>query len=361
LRKLLLVGKIWFHTPSVGEFNTAKPLIEFVKNNKKHTVVLSYSSPRAEEFFKKQNSVDKIYKLFPPLGFKVKNFLKKEKPDTFILVESDRYPALLTAKVERKFIVNARISKKSFRLLKLFKFFYAKWFNTFEKILCKDEEDCKRFHLLGVKSSILHLCGNLKAVSKLGEVKKVIKFPTEKFIIVLGSTHEGEEEIWLNAFKKIRQKIPYAVLVIAPRHIGRANKVCKLAKEKFPNLIIKRRTEITDTFDGDILIVDTLGELLGFYKTANICFVGGSLVKVGGHNLLEPAFFSKPTLYGPYIFKFKDLERILENLGLAYKVKNEIDIVQTVINIFKKPPKILKNFENLSMEIFNCYIQNISI
>jgi len=351
--------KIWFHTPSVGEFNTVKPLIEFVKS-KNPNLVLSYTSPRAEEFLKKQPLVGKVYKLFPPLGFKVKKLLEEEKPDVFILVESDRYPALLTAKVERKFIVNARISERSFKFLKLFKSFYSKWFNTFEKILCKDAEDCERFRLLGVKSSILHPCGNLKIVSKPKKVEIKVNFPPEKFVIVLGSTHEGEEEIWLDAFSRIRQKIPNAVLVVAPRHIGRADRVYKLAKKKFPNLAVKRRTEIDNTFWGDILIVDTLGELLGFYKTANVCFVGGSLVKVGGHNLLEPAFFSKPTLYGPYIFKFKDLEKVLVNLGLAYKVQNETDIIQKVVGIFKNPPKVLANLENLSTRIFSCYLKELA-
>jgi len=348
--------KIWFHTPSVGEFNTSKLLIEFAKKQG-HWLVLSYSSPRAEEFLKKQTLAGKVYKLFPPIGFKVKKLLKEEKPDVFILVESDRYPSLLTAKVERKFVVNARISERSFKFLKLFKSFYSKWFNTFEKILCKDTEDCERFYLLGVKSSILHPCGNLKIVSQPKGVKETVKFAPERFVIVLGSTHEGEEEIWLDAFSRIRKKIPNAVLVVAPRHIGRADRVYKLAKESFPKLTVKRRTEVNKTFYGDILIVDTLGELLGFYKTANVCFVGGSLVKVGGHNLLEPAFFSKPTLYGPHIFKFKDLEKVLKSLGLAYKVRDREEIIRTVVEIYKNPPKVLGSLEALSKKVWICYSQ----
>jgi len=349
--------KIWVHTPSVGEFNTVKPLLEILKE--RHPLTLSFSSPRAVDFMKKQNLTKSVYHLFPPLGFKVKELLKKERPKYFFLVESDRFPSLLNANVEYKFIINARLSDKSFKFLQLFKFFYSKWFNSFNEILCKDEETCEKFLQLGVNKTKLTACGNLKLVFNLQNVNEVVKFPERSFVIVLGSTHKGEEEVWLKAFKEIKRVIPSAVLVVAPRHVSRAEEILKLAKSLFPNLSVKRRSEVGSTFKGDILIVDTLGELLGFYKRANVAFVGGSLVKVGGHNLLEPAYFSKPTLFGPYVYKFRDLESFLTKLGLGFKVKGKDDIVKTVTDLYKNPLKVKVDFRGFSQKVLGCYLKRL--
>ncbi len=348
---------VWIHTPSVGEFRTVKPLLERFPEDLK--LVHSFSSPRGEEFFKKNLSQQTVYKLFPPLGFKVKKLLKEQKPDYLLLVESDRYPALLGAKVERKFLINARLSDRSYRLIKFLKPLFVPKLNTFEAILCKDSETCEKFRSLGVKSSILHPCGNLKVVMKPPEGEPNITFPKEVKLFVAGSTHEGEERIVLSAFRKIKERFPKAVLVIAPRHISRSGKVLSLARELLPDAKTLLRSRVKGTFEGDILIVDTLGELLQFYKLADIAFVGGSLVKVGGHNILEPAYFGKPTLYGPFIFKFKDLEKVLKSLGLAFPVRDERELFQKAVEILENPPKAEGNLTLLSKEVLSCYLKRL--
>ena len=347
---------VWVHTPSVGEYNTVKPLLELLKENK-HRLVVTYSSPRAESFLKGQKIPDEVVHLnIPSLawGKDLNKFLNVYNPRVFILVESDRYPALLSVKVEKKFIVNARISGRSFKFLRIFRGFYSRLFNTFDKIMCKDRKTCAKFRSIGVNPKILTTCGNLKAVFS----PKVVSPPVQLkgFVLVAGSTHKGEEEILLSAFGEIKKKIPSAVLVIAPRHPQRAKEVLKIAKGKFPTLKTLLRSQVfTPHFEGDILIVDTLGELLGFYRVARVTFVGGSLVPIGGHNLLEPAYFGKPVMFGPFVGKFSDLEKLLKEMGLAYPVKRAEDITATVLRIYKRGATQKGSLEEISKRILDCY------
>jgi len=345
---------LWVHVPSVGEYNTVKPLLEKLKEN--HRIVLTYFSPRAENFLEKQQLPNEVYKLPFPLGKRIQKFADTIKPDIFILTESDRFPALLSVKVPRKFIVNARISEKSFKFLKLLKFLYEKYLNSFDLIVCKDGESYKRFISLGVEQSRLKVCGNLKAVFKT-DVEIDLEKP-KRFIFTAGSTHRGEEEEIFRAFKIIKEKIPNAFLIVAPRHIERAKEVYGKAVSFFPNLKVGLGSE--GNFNVDILIVDTLGELLKFYAISDVTFVGGSLIPIGGHNLLEPAYFSKPVLYGPYIQKFLDLEEILRRLGLGFKVSGAEDIAKTVLEIYKKGVNPKGNLKEISQKVLNCYLELIS-
>jgi 3-deoxy-D-manno-octulosonic-acid transferase len=348
------MAKYWVHVPSVGEYNTVKPLLEEIKRQNHHLLV-TYFSPRAEEFLKGQTLPDKVLRLPFPVKWNIDRFLEREKPDVFILVESDRFPALLTAKVPKKFVVNARISEKSFRLLSFFKPFYHKWFNTFDKILCKDEETKEKFLKLGVSKEKLTVCGNLKAVFKPTLKGVNIEFPPDSFVFVAGSTHRGEEEIVLSAFGEFKKEFPKSVLVLAPRHIERSKEVYDLIKERFPKFKVQYRSHTEGLFRGDILLVDTLGELLSFYKKGNAAFVGGSLVPIGGHNILEPAYFGKPVLYGPHIGKFKDLEKLLKELGLAFPVKGKGDITKTLKRLVKEKLTPKGNLREISERALNCY------
>jgi len=352
---------VWVHTPSVGEYNTVKPLLEWLKNGN-HKLVITYSSPRAEEFMKKQTLGEKYLRLpFSGLllGFAPQWVVKKYKPKLFLLVESDRYPSLLGVKAPKKALINARLSPKSYKFLKALRGIYRPLLSSFDAIVCKDADTEKLFTRLGIPKERLKTCGNLKAVFRpnLGEFN--LKFPSTKRIFTVGSTHEGEEKTLLSAFGEIKRSFPQAVLVIAPRHVARAREVLNLARRTFPNLKTSPRSTVKGTFEGDILIVDTLGELLHFYRLSEVSFVGGSLVPIGGHNLLEPAYFGKPVLYGPHVGKFKDLEKLLKELGLAYPVKGAKDIAETVKRLFQNPPRPKGDLKEISEKTLECYKREI--
>ena len=326
-------------------------------------MVITYSSPRADGLMKKQHLAE-VYIRFPLWGLvtgtSVKRFLQKYGPEAFILVESDRYPALLGAKVPRKIIVNARMGDKSYKFLRILRGLYRPLLSQFDVILCKDRNTFERFLSLGVSPGRLKVCGNLKAVFKPTLKEVGITFPPDRKVITAGSTHKGEEEIVLYAFGEIKGKVPDAVLVIAPRHIERSKEVFKLAKGLFPHLSISLRSEVKGTFGGDILVVDTLGELLHFYKHSAVTFVGGSLVPVGGHNLLEPAYFGKPVMFGPHIDKFEDLVSLLEEVGLAFPVKSKEDFAKTALSLIENPPPPRGNLKAISEGVFRCYTETLN-
>ena len=350
---------IWIHTPSVGEFNTFKPLLEFLKNDETF-VVLTYFSPRAEAFLKKIIPPQTVLLPLPfPFGGFIKKFNEFIKPHTFILVESDRFPELLNVRAERKILVNARISNKSFKLLKMLKPIYRSAFNTFDKIICKSNEDYEKFLKLGVKTDKLTICGNLKAVWKpsLGNIN--ISFPKNVKIITAGSTHPGEEKIIIKTYKRLKQKIPNLVLILAPRHIERIGEIEKLLKQYKLNYSLRSSfssKNMLQEFREEVLLIDTLGELLSFYKVADVCIVGGTFSPIGGHNILEPAYFGKPVIYGPNIWKFKDLEDLLEEIGLGFKT-SEDDLEKLLLHLLEKTVKPKRDLKEISKQILECYLR----
>ncbi|NPA14685.1 MAG: glycosyltransferase [Aquificae bacterium] len=354
-------GKIyWVHTPSVGEFVTVRPLLEEIKK-RNHKLVITYFSPRAKEFMEKQSLPDLVYPLPLPVGFLLKKFLERIKPDVFLLVESDRFPSLLRIEVEEKYIVNARLSDKSFRFLKRFAFIFKPALETFDLIICKDEETKEKFLSLGIDKKKLTVCGNLKVAGLTDGKNLNITFSKGGKIFVAGSTHHGEEEIILKAFKEVKKNIPNLILVLVPRHIERVEKEIKPLLEKEGLKYTLRSSLKEEPFKGDVLVVDTLGELKSFYKIADVAFVGGTLVPVGGHNLLEPAYFGKPTIFGPYTWKFVDLEKLLKEWGLGFPVKDERELKETLLRLLKNPPQPKGDIKKVANQILDCYLEHILI
>jgi len=356
---------LWVHTPSVGEFNTVKPLLEKLKDENT-SLVLTYFSPRASDYLKRQTLPDAVFRLPLPLSPFINRFVEGIKPDVLIIVEGDRFPALYSAPVAKKFVVNARMSERSFNFLKRLKFLFKKPLRSIDLYLCKTFEDCLRFKRLGVPEQKLKVCGNLKAVPPKGieQIEPKILFPADSFVFTAGSTHPGEEEFLLPALDLLFKRIPGFKAVIAPRHIERAQRVMELLKNAFPEKRIYLRSEVKDgkTFEGDILVVDTLGELLSFYKASNATFVGGTVnPKVGGHNLLEPAYFGKPVLFGKYIHKVKDLAEILNSLGLGFQVVSPVDLAEKVIKLHKFETPKENPLRELGEKILNCYLESLKI
>jgi 3-deoxy-D-manno-octulosonic-acid transferase len=345
---------IWVHIPSVGEFNTVKPLLERIKNENTF-LVLTYFSARAEGYLKKQTLPNVVLPLPFPFGGFIKKFNLLLRPNMFILVESDRFPELLNVKAEKKILVNARISDRSFKFLKLLKPIYRKAFNSFDKILCKSQNDYEKFAKLGIRKEKLTVCGNLKAVLKTDFGNLDINFPKGVKVITAGSTHKGEEEIILKIYKKIKKKFPNTVLVLAPRHIERVEEIENLIRKY--SLEYQLRSYLkSKTFKGDVLLVDTLGELPKFYKVSDICIVGGTFIPLGGHNILEPAYFGKPVVYGPHIWKFPDLESILQEVGLGFKTEAG-NLKEVLTELLENPPKPKKDLKEISERILDCYLR----
>ncbi len=329
---------IWVHTASVGEFNTALPIIRELK--KEHSILLTYSSPRAREYLRSfSEEYDSLYPLPLDIPFLIKRFEERINPEALIILERELWPSLIMFTKTKKILINA-YARGSLLERMLLKYFSL--------IVARTEEDAKLFKRLGAKRVMR--CGNLKLVHEY--TPKRLNIPEGRYIVA-GSTHEGEEEIILRAFKELKLK-DYK-LIIVPRHIERAGKVKELS-ERF-----RFNTSLYSKLSGDweVLIVDKLGLLRDIYPYGRVAIVGGTFVPVGGHNLLEPAYYSLPVVFGRYTQKVEDLKRILFNLGLGFQVKEPEKLKDVLRFLISKinPPHV--DLRKLGRDVKECYLKAI--
>ncbi len=346
---------IWIHALSVGEVLSSVPLVMKLKKRFKDKKIVFSASTKtgfeiANKLFKK--NVDSIF-FFPfDLLFSVKYITGKIDPAIVIIVESDIWPNFLFEMQKRNvpvILINARLSKRSFKGYKRFSFISNKLFLSFAKICTQSIEDARRFMLLGIPPNMISTTGNIKfdqlydSVSeKETEILKQsmhIYQPVQK-ILIAGSTHKGEESILIDAFSKIRKNFADTVLVVVPRNPERAGSVLKLCKSAgFLSILMKNIENIDKDKKFDVIVVDVIGILKRLYAIADVAFVGGSLVDLGGHNPLEPAVFSKPIIFGQYMSNFAHISQMLVDSGGAVQVENTNSLYETIADILSDSDK----------------------
>ncbi len=331
---------VWFHCASVGEFNTARVIIEDLKREGMK-VIVTYFSQRAKPFMEKKvkGMVDWVGVLPIDLPFTVSRFNRLVDPRLLIVVEREFWPFLLSKTKAPKILINA-YAKGSFMERRLV--------GRFDHVIARTERDGRILREEGAKR--VSVCGNLKLVFTTTE--EVSDISLEGNIFVGGSTHEGEEEVLLKIFSVLKKSFDNLRLVIAPRHISRSREVLKLVESY--GFKASLRSEEKD--DWEVLVVDTMGELPLFYKKAKVAFVGGTFVPVGGHNIAEPCRYDVPVIYGPYVNKIEDVASILEKEGLGYRVSSVDEAVRIVSEILKGNIEFRKGLmKDLSESIRSCY------
>ncbi len=336
-------GRLWFHTASVGEFNTARPLLKRLYRD--YHITLTYFSPRAKRYL--QTQIDKgyfheLYRLPPDLPFVVRRFENKIKADAILIMERELWPfLLLSTKVPKVWLNTYAKGGLLERLLS----------NRFSLILAREEKDAEKFRSYGL--SQVFVCGNLKFV--LEEPPSVELKLRSSRLFVAGSTHPGEEEVIKRVYERLIKELKEVKLLIAPRHISRATEVLRL----FQDLGACLRSKEEEGWN--VLVLDTLGELFSLYRYAKVSFVGGTLVPVGGHNLLEPAYFGKPVLYGPYTHKVGELRAFLEKIGLGFCVRDEKELYKTVLRLFtKEDTEKHTTLKEHGEKVLECYLFHLN-
>ncbi|MBA3016704.1 MAG: 3-deoxy-D-manno-octulosonic acid transferase [Proteobacteria bacterium] len=358
---------IWIHALSVGEVLSSVPLVMNLKGHfKDKRIVFSASTKTgfeiADKLFKK--NVDSIF-FFPfDLLFSVKYITKKIDPAIVIIVESDIWPNFLFEMKKRNvpvILINARLSKRSFKRYRRFAFIANKLFLSFAKICTQSIEDTKRFMLLGIPSNMISTTGNIKfdqpydsvSEKEIEILKQSMNIRLVKKILMAGSTHEGEESILIDAFSRIRKNFADTVLIIVPRDPERAGSILKLCKSSgFSSILMKdfKNTDKNEKFD--VIVVDVIGILKRLYAIADVAFVGGSLVNLSGHNPLEPAAFSKPVIFGQYMSDFAYISQMLLDSGGAAQVKNTNSLYETIVEILSDSDKA-RNMGEKAFKVFN--------
>ena len=331
---------IWFHCSSVGEFLSVVPLIqefEKIKNIKQILVTTStLSSSKIFEKFKFKKTLHQFY----PLDnvHIVNNFLNYWKPSSVIFVESEIWPTMISQLKKREikvFLINARMSEKSFKRWFSFRHFGRNILEKFDYIFPQNKETFSYFKKLGIKK--LKFLGNLKFISthndKLTGVNK--KYFKNRIVLCSASTHHNEEEIFANLHIRYKKKIPNLITIIIPRHIERTNEISQMLDKKKLKFI--KHSESRKKFKNfDIYIVDSYGESKSFYKISNVVFLGGSLVPKGGQNPLEALRFGCNILHGNYTFNFNDVYKMLGKEKLSLKVNNSKDLEKKTFSLLKQ-------------------------
>lgn len=301
-------GAIWIHTVSVGEFLATLPLIEKLLANGE-TLLITTTTPTGSAMLTEKlgNRVAHQYLPFDA-PFLVKRFLNTTQPRIAVFVETEIWANYLAALKKRdipSLLINARLSERSFNGYRKLGNFARQAIGNFTQVACQNEAGCGRFLQLGANAGV---AGNLKfdlhAPNDLTEKQTALKAKLDgRAFILIASTHKGEDEIILNAYRHSEEN---RLLVIAPRHPERSAEVATLAQKQ--GLSVSRLTQIERLpSDSDVLIIDTLGQLLPFFSLADYAVIGGSFVPHGGHNPLEAALFATPCAIGEHYFNFEAL------------------------------------------------------
>ncbi len=329
---------VWIHALSVGEVTSAFELLKALRRRHPEiNIVFSASTSTGYAFAKNKFSSHCNAVIHSPLDiyFVVAYFLRCIRPDVFILVETDYWPNFLYL-LEKKgcatILVNGHISKTSLKKYAKYMFFFSPMFQSFHEICVQSAIDRDRFLYLSCREHAINIFGNLKFAQAQKqsdtEYRSIFEHCSDP-VIIAGSTHEGEEEILLSAYRSLKTAWNIT-LVIAPRHINRSEEICNLAAEYG---LTSQRHSANKPCTSAIYLLDTLGELQSFYQYGDLCFVGGSLVERGGHNPLEPAIHGKAILFGPDMSSFQEIAADLLAIGGAFQVndKEELEKVLTML------------------------------
>lgn len=338
---------VWVHAVSVGETIAVKPLLAALKKEYPDTpIILSNMTETGRLVASGIASVD--LSLYFPFDYTlaVKMMLKKINPRLVVVVETELWPNFFRSARSLGIpvmVVNGRISDRSYgRYLKLSGFFRGVLADI-SACCMQSEEDARRIIHVGAPKERVLVTRNLKfdipsgpmdpEQQRLGREK--YRIPEDLPVFTAGSTHQGEEELVLIAYKELLAKGYRMMLVLVPRHPERAAQVSALVAGH--GLSCRFRSSLSRDHElfspGEVLLVDTVGELLSIYSMSDLVFVGGSLVDVGGHNLLEPASVGKAALFGPHMGNFREIAAMTASYGAARQVSGSVELATALAEL----------------------------
>jgi len=360
---LRLKDCIWIHSVSVGESLSAEPLVKkLLLEHPDERFVITTTTPTGSDVITRlYSSYTNVHHMYIPYDVQVfiNNFFVNLNPKLFIIIETEIWPNILNKCFKENVpvvITNARLSKKSLRNYKKVPFGKEMLFSNISHISTQTEKDAKRFCSLGVSKDKVAITGNLKysmirpenLEEKIIHLKESIK---NRPIWIAASTHQGEEEVVLQAHKEILKTLPNCLLIIVPRHKERFIKVEKIILNN--HFSLQKRSSFKNEIHShtQVYLGDTMGELLYLYYVSDITFVGGTLIDNGGHNLLEPAALKKPIISGTSLYNFSQISKALIKNKALKRVKNSDELAIEVSNLFNEP-KMLQQMADNSYKTF---------
>lgn len=334
---------LWIHAASVGEVLCTIPLLKRIRNEVPNLdIILTTMTSTGRETAKKLlPEIDGV--LYFPLDHPllIRRAFRKLGPRLLLIAETELWPNLLDRAGKKAIPVvlfNGRISERSFRGYLWLKSFFKKCLHPITLFLMQSEEDRNRIIAIGAPPERTAVVGNIKFdqfpltadPEPIQQLSTSLGLRRDEPLFIAGSTHPGEEEMLLHVFQNLRTAHPSLTLLLAPRHLDRLDQVERLLQEN--GLQWERRSRLPQASGKEVkvILLDTMGELRRLYRLATLVFIGGSLVSIGGHNPLEPLFYKKCVLFGPYMFNFLEISRRLVEEGGAIWVKDREDLTTQV-------------------------------
>ncbi|MFZ3072640.1 MAG: 3-deoxy-D-manno-octulosonic acid transferase [Thermodesulfobacteriota bacterium] len=330
----MLNGKtvVWVHAVSVGETKAVLPLVKILKGkNPDVRVVFSTVTATGNAVAKQEGAsfIDALIYFPLDFGWAVRRVVGSVRPSLFVAVEKEFWPNFLMTLDKNSvpvIVVNGAISEKSARGYKKLAFLFKRVFGSISFFCAMTKQDAERAAMLGIRKERIAVSGNLKldaAPKALTEadkdfIRENLGISRGTHVIVAGSTHRGEEDILLTAFGRLKKEFHGLKLVLAPRHPERFDEVEGLVIKKGFSCRRKKK-DVGKDIVADVVLLDTIGELASVYSISTIAFVGGTLVPIGGHNLLEPVFFGIPVIYGPHLKNCLQMAEMLERSGASVR------------------------------------------
>jgi 3-deoxy-D-manno-octulosonic-acid transferase len=323
---------LWLHAVSLGEMTAAAPLVRALRSRYPHSpLLLTTATPtgraRARDLY--GAAVDVRFLPYDTPGA-VARFMDRTRPRLAILMETELWPNLFRQCERRRVplvLASARLSAKSVARYRRFGGLFRGIFSAVSVIAAQTREDAERFMAIGAPSAGIHVVGNIKFDVQVSEEVMAragaqrASLGASRPVWIAGSTHAGEEEQVLAAHRQLRTEQPTALLLLVPRHPHRFDAVAEQLRRGAVRFTRRSGGELPDGAT-QVVLVDTVGELAALYAAADVAFVGGSLVPIGGHNLLEPAALGVPVLTGPSYFGSPDIARLLIQQGAALEVQD---------------------------------------
>ena len=335
-----LSSSIWVHAVSVGEVKATEGLVEQLRRQfPGKPVVVSTSTAAGQELARKRSDIIDHTLYFPiDLPFCVSRTLRRVDPQMVIIAETEIWPNFLRACRDRRVpvvMINGRISDRSYSRYLLVRRWLTRVFADYTVIGMQSEMDRERIQAIGADPRKVTVFGNLKydlpASARPLDSSFAASLRKLQPLWIAASTLPGEEEMVLDAFAALRSARPDLKLMIAPRHADRFDSVEEVIKRR--GFAYNRRSRLPRNSSAPVLLLDTIGELAAAFEYATVVFMGGSLVAKGGHNVLEPARFKKPIVFGPHMENFRDMASLFLKGKAAIQIQSASELSPTIEKI----------------------------
>jgi len=344
---------IWIHAVSVGEVLTARALLpELRERYPKLRLFLSTTTMTGQQIARNNlQYVDEVFYFPLDFSFIVNRTLTLVKPRLFIMMETEIWPNLLRACNRagvKTLLVNGRISSRSYPRYRLARPFFRRVLRHVDRFCMQSDESARRVVDIGAERDRVLVTGSLKfdsleipgsttADRGRNRVLRYFRMSPDRPVVMAASTVKNEEEPVLEAFQRIRATVSNAILVIAPRKPERFDDVERLARRAGWNVARRSELRVDAEPRHDVVILDTIGELAQLYQIATVVFVGGSLVRAGGHNILEPAVFGKAIVFGPHMENFAEIADAFLANDAALQVRSERELEAAILSLMGDP------------------------